>query len=67
MTRSPGWQGRSVRARRAVAVPVAGSSPPASGAYAKEYDEVKALGAVNSARSPEQEAVAQFYEQRQPH
>ena len=33
-----------------------------SGAYAKEYDEVKALGAAaNSARNPEQEAIAQFY------
>ena len=33
-----------------------------SGAYAKEYDEVKALGAaVNSSRNPEQEAIAQFY------
>ena len=29
-----------------------------SGAYAHEYDEVKELGAVNSARSPEQEAIA---------
>ena len=38
-----------------------GPRPLASGAYAKEYDEVKELGAVNSARSPEQEAVAQFY------
>ena len=32
-----------------------------SGAYAKEYNEVKTLGAVDSLRSPEQEAVAQFY------
>ena len=38
-----------------------GPRPLASGAYAKEYDEVKELGAVNSARSPEQEAIAQFY------
>jgi hypothetical protein len=33
-----------------------------SGAYANEYDEVKALGAAeNSSRNPEQEAIAQFY------
>jgi hypothetical protein len=32
-----------------------------SGAYAKEYDEVKSLGAVGSSRSPEQEAVARFF------
>ena len=38
-----------------------GPRPLASGAYANEYDEVKELGAVNSARSPEQDAVAQFY------
>jgi hypothetical protein len=39
------------------------SAPPAltSGAYARDYDEVKALGAVNSPRTPEQEAVAQFF------
>jgi hypothetical protein len=33
-----------------------------SGAYAKEYDEVKALGAAeNSSRNSQQEAIAQFY------
>ena len=32
-----------------------------SAAYAHEYNEVKTLGAVNSARSPEQEAVARFF------
>jgi len=32
-----------------------------SAAYAKEYNEVKRLGAVNSVRSPRQEALAQFY------
>jgi hypothetical protein len=32
-----------------------------SAAYAHEYDEVKTLGAVNSARTPEQDAVARFY------
>ena len=29
--------------------------------YAREYDEVKTLGAIDSVRSPEQEAVAQFF------
>jgi hypothetical protein len=32
-----------------------------SGAYAKEYDEVKSLGAAGSLRSPDQEAVARFF------
>ena len=32
-----------------------------SGSYAREYDEVKSLGAANSLRSPEQEEVARFY------
>src|SRR5262245_25793953 len=32
-----------------------------SGAYAKEYNEVKALGAVDSARSAEQQAVFDFF------
>jgi hypothetical protein len=32
-----------------------------SGAYAKEYNEVKELGAVGSPRTPEQNAVAGFY------
>jgi hypothetical protein len=32
-----------------------------SGAYAKEYNEVKDLGAPGSVRSPEQEALARFY------
>ena len=32
-----------------------------SAAYAHEYDEVKGLGAVNSPRNPEQEAVARFF------
>lgn len=32
-----------------------------SAAYAHEYDEVKTLGAVNSSRTPEQEAVARFF------
>jgi hypothetical protein len=33
-----------------------------SAAYADEYDEVKSLGALNSPRSPEQDAVARFYD-----
>jgi hypothetical protein len=32
-----------------------------SAAYAHEYNEVKSLGAVNSPRSPEQEAVVRFF------
>lgn len=32
-----------------------------SAAYAREYNEVKTLGAVNSPRTPEQDAVARFY------
>jgi hypothetical protein len=32
-----------------------------SGAYTREYNEVKELGTVGSPRTPEQEAVAQFY------
>lgn len=32
-----------------------------SAAYAREYDEVKTLGAANSPRTPEQDAVARFY------
>lgn len=32
-----------------------------SGIYAKEYNEVKTLGSINSVRSPEQEAIAQFF------
>ena len=32
-----------------------------SAAYAREYDEVKSLGSVNSTCSPEQEAIARFY------
>ena len=32
-----------------------------SDAYPREYNEVKDLGAVDSPRTPEQEAVAQFY------
>lgn len=32
-----------------------------SGAYAKEYNEVKSLGAVGSTRNPEQQALAQFF------
>lgn len=32
-----------------------------SAAYAQEYNEVKSLGAVNSARNPEQEAIARFF------
>ena len=32
-----------------------------SRAYTKEYDEVKALGRPDSARSPRQEAIARFY------
>jgi hypothetical protein len=39
-----------------------GPHAPASRAYAREYNEVKTLGSiVGSARTPEQEAVAQFY------
>jgi hypothetical protein len=33
-----------------------------SGAYAKEYDEVKSLGAVGSARTPEQQALVDFFQ-----
>jgi hypothetical protein len=33
----------------------------AGNAYAREYNEVKSLGAANSVRSPEQEAVARFF------
>jgi len=33
-----------------------------SGAYAKEYDEVKALGAVGSPRTPEQQALVDFFQ-----
>jgi hypothetical protein len=32
-----------------------------SAAYAKEYNEVKRLGAVDSVRSPKQETIAQFF------
>jgi hypothetical protein len=32
-----------------------------SAAYAHEYDEVKSLGAVNSPRNDEQDAIARFY------
>jgi hypothetical protein len=32
-----------------------------SAAYAIEYNEVKRLGAVNGSRSPEQDAIARFY------
>jgi hypothetical protein len=32
-----------------------------SGIYAKEYNEVKTLGSIDSVRSPEQEAIAQFF------
>jgi hypothetical protein len=32
-----------------------------SGAYTKEYNEVKALGAVNSPRNADQQALAQFF------
>jgi hypothetical protein len=32
-----------------------------SDAYAQEYDEVKTLGAVGSARTPEQQALADFF------
>lgn len=32
-----------------------------TGIYAKEYNEVKTLGAIDSVRSPEQEAIAQFF------
>ena len=34
----------------------------ASGAYAKEYDEVKSLGAVGSTRTPEQQALVDFFQ-----
>jgi hypothetical protein len=33
----------------------------AGNAYAREYNEVKSLGAANSVRSPEQEAVTRFF------
>jgi hypothetical protein len=33
----------------------------AGNAYAREYNEVKSLGAVNSVRTPEQEAVVRFF------
>ena len=32
-----------------------------SGAYAKDYNEVKELGAVGSSRTPEQAALAGFF------
>jgi hypothetical protein len=32
-----------------------------TGIYAREYNEVKALGSLTSQRSPEQEAIAQFF------
>ena len=32
-----------------------------SGAYAKEYNEVKALGAAGGSRTPDQQALAEFY------
>ena len=32
-----------------------------TGIYAKEYNEVKTLGSIDSVRSPEQEAIAQFF------
>jgi hypothetical protein len=32
-----------------------------SGVYAAEYNEVKTLGSIDSVRSPEQEAIAQFF------
>jgi hypothetical protein len=40
------------------------NGPPAldSGLYAKEYDEVKTLGAVGSTRTPEQEALVGFFQ-----
>ena len=38
-----------------------GPLPVTSRAYAREYKEVKNLGAVGSPRTPRQEAVAQFY------
>ena len=37
-----------------------------SGAYAKDYDEVKELGAVDSSRAPEQQALADFYTNNVP-
>jgi hypothetical protein len=37
-----------------------------SGAYAKEYNEVKALGETDSPRTPEQNAVAGFYTNNVP-
>jgi hypothetical protein len=33
-----------------------------SGGYAKEYDEVKTLGAVGSTRTPEQQALVDFFQ-----
>ena len=38
--------------------------PPAlnTGDYAKQYDEVKTLGAVGSARTPEQQALVDFFQ-----
>jgi hypothetical protein len=38
-----------------------GPLPVSSPSYAREYDEVKSLGAVGSPRSPEQQALADFY------
>lgn len=40
------------------------NGPPAleSGLYAKEYDEVKTLGAVGSVRTPEQQALFDFFQ-----
>ena len=39
-----------------------GPRPLDSGAYAHEYDEVKSLGAKGSSRTPEQQALADFYQ-----
>ncbi len=41
-----------------------GDSPPAlnTGAYAKDYDEVKTLGAVGSTRSADQQALFDFFQ-----
>ena len=38
-----------------------GPLPMETGAYARDYDEVKTLGAANGPRSPEQEALAVFF------
>ena len=53
----------SVRPAELVAAPEQRQPRPLdSGAYAHEYDEVNSLGAKGSSRTPEQQALADFYQ-----